>query len=341
MSTCSFAAFTNTSVSTRSGLATAGRIFLFATALLGIGAHSALAQPYPTRPVHIVVGFAAGGPNDILARLVARWLSARFDQSFLVDNRPGADGNIGTEEVVRAAPDGHTLLLVGASGAINATLYQHLNFNLLRDIAPVAGLIRVPLVMVTSQSFPVGTIPELIAFAKTHPGAINMASGGVGNPSHLAGELFKMMTGVDMVHVPYRGGAPALTDLIAGRVQIYFGTPLELMSHIKAGKVRPLAVTTASRCEALPDMPTIGEFVPGYEASAFYGIGAPRNAPAEIVEKLNTAINAGLDDADLKALFAGMGATSIPGSPADFGKLLAEETEKWGKVVRFTGAKLE
>jgi tripartite-type tricarboxylate transporter receptor subunit TctC len=344
MGTCMFPAFTRMSASGRSALATARCILLFAMASLGVCAHSigsALAQPYPTRPVHIVVGFAAGGPNDILARLVAQWLSVRLGQPFVVDNRPGASSNVGTEAVVRAAPDGHTLLLVGASNAINATLYDNLNFIFLRDIAPVAGLMRVPLVLLTSQSFPARTIPELIAYARTNPGAINMASGGIGNPSHVAGELFKMMTGVNMVHVPYRGAAPALTDLLAGRVQIYFGTPFESMTYIKAGTLHPLAVTTASRCQALPDVPTVGEFVPGYEASAFYGIGAPRNTPAEIVEKLNEEINAGLGDTNSNALFAEMGATSIPGSPADFGKLIAEETEKWSRVVRFTGATLE
>jgi tripartite-type tricarboxylate transporter receptor subunit TctC len=344
MGACTFPAFTRTSASRRSGLATAGCVLLFATALLGVGAHSigsALAQPYPTRPVHIVVGFAAGGPNDILARLLAQWLSVRLGQPFIVDNRPGAGSNIGTEEVVRAAPDGHALLLVGASNAINATLYENLNFTFLRDIAPIAGLMRLPLVMLTSQSSPVRTVPELIAYAKTNPGTINMASAGIGNPSQVAGELFKMMTGVDMVHVPYRGGAPALTDLLAGRVQIYFGTPLESMTYIKAGRLRPLAVTTASRCQALPDVPTIGEFVPGYEASAFFGIGAPRNTPAEIVQKLNEEINAGLGDPNLKALFAEMGATSIPGSPADFGKLITEETEKWAKVIKLAGIKSE
>jgi tripartite-type tricarboxylate transporter receptor subunit TctC len=328
----------------RSGIATARCILLLAIASIAAGAYSvasAGAQSYPTRPVHIVVGFAAGGPNDIFARLFAQWLTGRLGQPFVVENRPGASSKIGTEAVMRAAPDGHTLLLVGASNAINATLYKDLNFVFLRDIAPVAGLMRVPLVMVASPSFPAATVPELIAYARAHPGKINMASGGVGNPSHVAGELFKMMTGADMVHVPYRGAAPALTDLLAGQMQLYFGTPLELMAHIKAGRLRALAVTTAKRWQGLPDVPTVGEFVPGYEASVFYGIGAPRNTPAEIVEKLNEEINAGLGDTNLKALFAEMGATSIPGSPADFGKLIAEETEKWSRVVRFTGAKLE
>jgi tripartite-type tricarboxylate transporter receptor subunit TctC len=327
----------------KGGIAITRRSLLFAAASIGAAVHStALAGPqlYPTRPVHIVVGFATGGPNDILARLLAQWLTSRLGQPFIVENRPGASSNIATEAVTRAAPDGHTLLLVGASNAINATLYENLNFVFLRDITPVAGVMRVPLIMVITPALPVATVSELIAYARAHPGKINTASGGVG-AGDMAGALFKMMAGADIVRVPYRGAAPALTDLLAGQVQLYFGTPLESMAHIKAGRLRPLAVTTAKRWQGLPDVPTLGEFVPGYEASAFYGIGAPINTPAEIVEKLNREINAGLADAKLKAQLTELAATMIPGSPDDFGRLVADDTEKWRKVIKYSGVKPE
>ena len=252
----------------------------------------AWAQAYPTRPVRIIVGFAAGGAADIIARLIGQWLSERLGQPFVIENRPGAGSNIATEAVVRAPPDGYTLLLVGTANAINATLYDKLNFNFIRDIAPVAGIIRVPNVMVVNPSVPAKTVPEFIAYAKANPGKINMASGGIGTAAHVSGELFKMMAGVDMVHVPYRGAAPALTDLLGGQVQVMFASMPSSIEHIRAGKLRALAVTTATRSEALPDIPTVGEFVPGYEASAWYGVGAPKDTPAEIVDKLNKEINA-------------------------------------------------
>jgi tripartite-type tricarboxylate transporter receptor subunit TctC len=299
----------------------------------------AWAQTYPTRPVRIIVGFAAGGGSDITARLIGQWLSERLGQQFVVDNRPGAGGNIATETVVRAPPDGYTLLLVNAANAINATLYEKLNF--IRDIAPVAGITVVPNVMVVHPSVPAKTVPEFIAYAKANPGKISMASGGMGSVGHLSGELFKMMTGVDMVHVPYRGQAPGLTDLLAGQVQVYFNSPPASIDYIKAGSLQPLAVTTATRSETLPNLPTVDEFVPGYEASQWFGIGAPKNTPAEIVAKLNAEVNAALADPKLKARLADVGGTVLPGSPADFGKLIADDTEKWGKVVKLSGAKPE
>ena len=273
----------------------------------------AWAQAYPTRPVRIIVGLPPGGATDIVARLIGQWLSERLGQPFVIENRPGAGTNIGTEAVVRAPPDGYTLLLVGRRNAINATLYDKLNFNFIRDIAPVAGIIRVPLVMVVNPSVPAKTVPEFIAYAKANPGKINMASAGIGTPGHVAGELFKMMAGVDMVHVPYRGAAPALTDLLGGQVQVMFGTTVSSIEHIRAGKLRALAVTTATRSEALPDIPTVGEFVPGYEASAVFGIGAPRNTPAEIVDKLNKEINAALADPKIKARLADLGGAVLAG----------------------------
>ena len=299
----------------------------------------AWAQTYPTRLVRIIVGFAAGGGVDIVARLIGQWLSERLGQQFLIENRPGAATNIATEAVVRAPPDGYTLLLVNGANATNATLYEKLNFNFIRDIAPVAGIMRVPTVMVVNPSVPAKTIPEFIAYAKANPGKINFASGGVGAPSHLAGELFKMMTGVNLVHVPYRGLAPAFTDLIGGQVQVIFGALTSSIEYIKTGRLRALAVTTAKRSEALPDLPTVGEFVPGYEASQWYGVGVPKNTPADIVDKLNKEINAGLADPRMKARLADLGGTVLPGSPSDFGKLIVEETEKWAKVVNFSGAK--
>jgi tripartite-type tricarboxylate transporter receptor subunit TctC len=299
----------------------------------------ARAQAYPARPVRIVVGFAAGGGVDIVARLIGQWLSERLGQQFVIENRPGAATNIGTEAVVRAPADGYTLLLVDASAAINATLYDKLNFNFIRDIAPVAGIIRVANVMEVNPSFPAKTVPEFIDYAKANPGKINFASGGNGAPPHVSGELFKMMTGVDIVHIPYRGLAPALTDLIGGQIQVMFGTMPPSIEYIRAGKLRALAVTTATRSVALPDIPTVGEFVPGYEASTWYGVGAPKTTPAEAIEKLNKEINAAFADPKMKARLADLGGIPLSGSPADFGKLIADETEKWAKVVKFSGAK--
>jgi tripartite-type tricarboxylate transporter receptor subunit TctC len=303
--------------------------------------HIAKAQTYPTRPVRIIVGFAAGGGIDIIARLIGQSLSERLGQEFVIDNRPGAGGNIGTEAVVRAAPDGYTLLLAFSSNAINATLYEKLNFSFIRDIAPVVGVIRVPNVMLVNPSVPAKTVPEFIAYAKANPGKISMASGGIGTPGHVSGELFKMMAGVDMVLVPYRSGGPALTDLIAGQVQVMFPNTGASLEYVKAGKLRALAVTTATRSEALPDLPTVAEFVPGYEASSWFGVGTPKATPAEIVEKLNKEINAGLADPRLKARLADLGGIALAGSPADFGKLIAEETEKWAKVIQFAGVKAD
>jgi tripartite-type tricarboxylate transporter receptor subunit TctC len=297
----------------------------------------ARAQTYPARPVRIIVGLAAGGGTDIVARLIGQWLSERLGQSFVIENRPGANGNIATESVVNAAPDGYTLLAVSPGAAINTSLYDKLNFDFLRDIAPVAGIIRVPNVLAVSLSVPAKTVPEFIAYAKANPDRINMASAGSGSSNHLSGELFKMMAGVRMVHVPYRGAAPALTDLIGGQVQVLFSAVTSSIETIKAGKVRALAVTTATRSEALPDLPTVAEFVPGYEASNWWGIGAPRNTPAAIVDKLNQEINAGLADPRMKARFAELGGVALTGPPADFGKLIAEETEKWAKVIKFAG----
>jgi tripartite-type tricarboxylate transporter receptor subunit TctC len=299
----------------------------------------ARAQGYPSRPVRIVVGFAAGGGVDIVARLVAQWLSERLGQQFVIENRPGAATNIATEAVVRSPADGYTLLAVDASAAINATLYDRLNFNFIRDIAPVAGIIRVANVMEVNPSFPARTVPEFIDYARANPGKINFASGGSGAPPHVSGELFKMMTGVDIVHISYRGLAPALTDLIGGQVQVMFGTMPPSIEYIRAGRLRALAVTTATRSGALPDIPTVGEFVPGYEASTWYGICAPRNTPAEAIERLNKEINAAFSDPRMKARLADLGGTPLPGSPADFGRLIADETEKWARVVKFSGAR--
>jgi tripartite-type tricarboxylate transporter receptor subunit TctC len=299
------------------------------------------AQTYPTRPVRLIVGFAPGGTTDITARLIGQWLSERLGQQFLIENRTGAATNIATEAVVRAPADGYTLLLVTASNAINATLYDKLGYNFIRDIAPVAGIIRYPLVMQVNPSFPAKTVFEFISHAKSNPGKVSYGSGGVGTSIHVASELFKMMAGIDMIHVPYRGGAPAMTDLIGGQIQVVFNPVPESMEHIKAGKLRPLAVTGATRSEALPDIPTVGDFVPGFEASALQGIGAPKDTPAEIVDKLNKEINAGLADPRLKARFADLGATVFVVSPADFGKFIADETEKWAKVIKFAGARAE
>src|SRR5712671_623228 len=288
----------------------------------------ARAQAYPTRPVRFIVPFAPAGVTDILARLMGQWLSERLGQPFIIDNRPGGGGNIGTEAVVRAPADGYTLLVVGAFNVINVALYDKLNFDVIRDIAPVAGIIRMPNVILVNPSFPARTAPEFIAYAKANPAKINMASAGNGTPSHVSGELFKMMAGVNMVHVPYRGAGPALTDLLGGQVHVYFPTTASSVEYISAGKLRALAVTTATRSEALPDIPAMNEFVPGYEASAFYGLGGPKNLSAEIVDRLNKEINAALADPKIKARLADLGGTVLAGSPAEFGKLMADETVK-------------
>jgi tripartite-type tricarboxylate transporter receptor subunit TctC len=301
----------------------------------------ATAQAYPARPVRIIVGFAAGGGADIAARLIGQWLSERFGQTFIIENRPGAGGNVATEAIVRAPPDGYTLGLVGAPNAINATLYDNINFNVLRDIAPVAGIVRAPNVMVVHPSFPAKTVPEFIAHAKASPGKINMASAGTGSTPHVSGELFKMMTGVDMQHVPYRGAGLALADLMGGQVQVMFDNLPSSIEHIKAGNLRPLAVTSAMRSETLPDVPTVAAFVPGYEASTWNGVGAPKDTPKEVIKELNRQINAVLADGKNRSRLASMGSIALSGSPADFGKLISEETEKWSKVVKFSGAKAE
>ena len=310
-------------------------------ATLPVVSRVARAQTYPTRPVRWVVAAGAGSTADIVVRLMGQWLSERLGQPFVVEHRPGAGANIGTEAVVRAPADGYTLLLVNPANAINATLYDKLNFNFIRDIAPVAELIRGPFVMLVNPSFPANTVPEFIAYAKAHPGTINFASGGTGFASHLAGELFKAMTGVNMVHVPYRGQAPAMTDLLAGQVQVMFDPVVSSIAHIRPGKLRPLAVTTSTRSEALPDIPTVGEFLPGYEASVWFGAGVPKITPTEIVDRLNKEINDALADPKIKARLADLGGTVLPGSPADFGKLIADETEKWGKVIRAANIKPE
>ena len=299
----------------------------------------AWAQAYPTRPVRWIVPTTPGTSPDILARLMGQWLSERLGQPFVIENRPGAGGNLAAEMVVNAPADGYTLLLVAPANAINATLYEKLSFNFIRDIAPVAGIIRLPNVMVVNPSVPAKTVPEFIAYAKANPGKINFASGGIGFANHVAGELFKAMTGVDMVHVPYRGQAPAMTDLLGGQVQVMFDPVVSSIAHIRAGKLRPLAVTTSTRAEALPDVPTVGDYLPGFETSVWFGVGAPRNTSAEIVGKLNREINAGLADPKIKARLADLGGTVLPGSPADFGKLIADETEKWAKVIKFAGIK--
>jgi tripartite-type tricarboxylate transporter receptor subunit TctC len=291
--------------------------------------------------VRIVAGFAAGGGVDITARLIGQWLSERLGQSFIIENRPGAGGNIGTEAVVNAAPDGTTLLLATVPNAVNATLYEKLNFNFIRDIAAVAGIIRVPMVMLLNPSVPAKTVPEFISYAKANPDKVNMASAGNGSAPHLAGELFKMMAGVNLVHVPYRGQGPALSDLLGGQVQVLFAATPGTADYITTGKLRALAVTTAARAEVLADLPTIGTFIPGYEASQWYGIGAPKATPAGIIEKLNREINAGIADSGMKARFAAIGGEPLPGPPAVFGKLIAEETEKWGQVIRAAGIKPE
>jgi len=301
----------------------------------------AWAQTYPGRPVRIIVPVSPGGALDITARLMGQWLSERLGQPFVIENRPGAGTNIGVEAVVRAPADGYTLLLIPPSVTVNATLYEKLNFNFIRDIVPIATISQLPLVMEVNLSVPARTVPDFIAYAKANPGKVSMASGGSGSPSHVVGELFKMMTGVDMVHVPYRGGAPALTDLLGGQVQVMFSPLPESIATIKAGKLRALAVTTAKRSEALPDVPTVGEFVPDFEASTWQGIGAPKNTPAEIVTKLNQEINAALADSTIKARLANLGSAPMPMSPADFENLIVAETEKWTKVIHEANIKLQ
>ena len=310
-------------------------------AALPAGSRITQAQAYPSRPVRLIVGLAAGGGQDIVARLMGQWLSERLGRQFIIENRPGASGNLALEAVANAPSDGYTLALLGVNNAINASLYNKPGFEFLRDIAPVAGIMRVPLVMVVNPSFPATTVPQFIAYAKANPGKINMGSGGNGTSIHVSGELFKMMTGTDMLHVPYRGGAPALNDLIGGQVQVMFDTMPESIAHIRAGLLRPLAVTTAERAPVLPEVPAVSDFVPGYEASAWYGIGAPRNMPAEIVDKLNREINTGLADPKIKARLTDLGGTVLAGLPAEFGKFIVGDAEKWAKVVKFSGVKAE
>jgi tripartite-type tricarboxylate transporter receptor subunit TctC len=298
-------------------------------------------QAYPTRPVRIIVGVAAGGATDIVGRLIGQWLSERLGQQFVIENRPGAGTTIGTEVVVRAPADGYTLLLVSSDSAISVTLYEKLSFNFIRDIAPVAGVLRGPYAMVVNPSVPAKSVPEFIAYAKANPRKLNMASAGNGTASHVAGELFKMMAGVDLVHVPYRGGGPGLNDLLGGQVQVMFPTTVASIGHIRSGRLRALAVTAATRSDALPGIPTMGEFLPGYEASTWYGVCAPTATPAEIVEKLNKEVNAGLADPKIKARLLDLGGDVLALSPADFGKFIANDTEKWGKVVRAANIKAD
>jgi tripartite-type tricarboxylate transporter receptor subunit TctC len=298
-------------------------------------------QAYPSRPVRLIVPLGPAGATDITARLVGQWLSERLGQQFVIENRPGAGGNIGTEAVVHAAPDGYTLGLFGAPSAINATLYDKLNFNFVRDIAPVAPIVRFPYIMVVNPSVPAKTLPEFIAYTKANPGKISMASPGIGSTPHVSGELFKVMTGTNMVHVPYRSAAAVITDLLSGQVQLYFGTTASSLEYVRTGKLRALAVTIERRLDALPNIPAVAEFVPGYEATGWFGVGAPRDTPVEIIDKLNKEIDASVADPKMKARLADLGGIALTGSPSDFGKLIVEETEKWGKVVKFTGIKAE
>ena len=298
-------------------------------------------QAYPARPVRLLTGFAAAGGSDVVARLIGQWLSERFGQSFIIENRPGAGGNIGTESVVRAPPDGYTLLLVTFANVVNASLYKKLNFNFIRDISPVAGLMRVPDLMAIHPSVPARTVPEFVAYAKANAGKITMASAGNGSSGHLAGELLKMMVGISLVHAPYRGNGPALTDLLGGQVELMFPTSPSVVEYVKSGRLRGLAVTTASRSETLPDLPTVGGFVPGYEVSALYGIGAPKGTPAEFIATINKESNAALANPKMKARFVDLGGIVIPGSPADFGKVIVEDTEKWAKVIEAANIKME
>jgi tripartite-type tricarboxylate transporter receptor subunit TctC len=310
-------------------------------AALPAGSRITRAQSYPSRPVRLIVGLAAGGGQDIVARLMGQWLSERLGRQFIIENRPGASGNLALEAVANAPPDGYTLALLGVNNAINASLYNKPGFEFLRDIAPVAAVMRVPLVMVVNPSFPATTVPEFIAYGKANPGKINMGSGGIGTSIHVSGELFKMMTEIEMLHVPYRGGALALNDLIGGQLQVMFDTMPESIGFIRAGTLRALAVTTAERSPVLPDVPRVSDFVPGYDASAWYGIGAPRNTPAEIIDTLNREINAGLADPKIKARLVDLGGTVSAGSPAAFGKFIADDAEKWAKVVEFAGVKAQ
>ena len=310
-------------------------------AALPVVSRFAWAQAYPSRPVRIIVGFAPGGATDIMARLMGQSLSERLRQPFVIENKPGAATNIATEAVVNAAPDGYTLLMVTSVNAINASVYEKLNFNLIRDVVPIASIHREPFVMEANPSVPVKTVAEFIAYAKANPGKLTMASAGIGSGNHISGELFKMMTGVNLVHVPYRGGGPALVDLISGQVQVMFAFMASSIEYVRAGKLRALAVTTATRSSVLPDIPTVAEFVPGYESSFWTGVGAPKNTPAEIVDKLNKEMNATLADPKFKARLADLGGTALSGSPLDFGKFVADETEKWAKVVKFAGVKAD
>jgi tripartite-type tricarboxylate transporter receptor subunit TctC len=324
------------------------RYFLQLVLPLASGAAALVAFPggercenYPARPVRIIVGFAAGSTSDILARLMGQWLSVRLGQQFVVENRPGAGGNVGAETLVNASADGYTLLLVPPAVAANPTLYEHLNFDFIRDTTPVSGVVRVPNVVEVHPSLPVKTVPELIAYAKANPGKLSFASAGIGTASHLAGQLFNTMTGANLQHVPYRGDGPAMADLVAGQVQVGFATMTASIGFIRADRLRPLAVCTSKRSEALPDIPTVADFVPGFEASSWFGIAAPKGTPVDIVERLNRAVNAGLADPTIKARLADMGGTPLSGSPAEYGKLIADETEKWGNVIRAAGIKAE
>jgi tripartite-type tricarboxylate transporter receptor subunit TctC len=319
------------------------RICIVSVAMLALGIAPRIAwtQTYPLRPIHLVVGYAAGGGTDIAARVLGQWLSERLGQSVVIDNRPGATTNIGTELVVHAPPDGYTLLMATASNAINATLYEKLNFNFIADTVPVAAMMRVPQVMVVNPSFPTKTVPEFIAYAKSHPGGVNFASAGAGGTDHMAGELLKLTAGIGMTHVPYRGAAPALTDLLGAQVQVVFSSMPAAVEYVRANKLRALAVTSAARSEALPEVPTVDDLFPGYEASQWYGVGAPKNTPAEIVNRLNREINAALDDPKMRSRMIDLGGTPLPGSPAEFGRLIAADTEKWGKVVKAAGLKVD
>jgi tripartite-type tricarboxylate transporter receptor subunit TctC len=308
-------------------------------AALPVMSRAARAQGYPSRPVHWIVGYTPGGGNDIFARLMGQWLQDRLGQPFIIENRPGANSNIATEVVVNAPADGYTLLLANFGNASNASLYANLKFNFIRDVTPVAGIVRVPNLMLVNQSVPAKTVPEFIAYVKANPGKVNMSSAGIGSTGHLAGEFFKMMAGVEFTHVPYRGNAPALSDLLGGQVQVLFASLSSSIEYVRTGKVRGLAITSATRSEAAPDLPAVAEFFPGYEVSSWYGIGSPRNTPADVIETLNREVNAGLADAKLKAQLADQGAIVMAGTPAAFGKLIVDETEKWAKVMKFAGIK--